>query len=109
MIYTFSDKFVDKINCLLFNTIYNLKHFLARFEWKRKHQYVKCIICGNKLDSLESEYSPIDCGWHQLIDYTPRWICHSCADHINFLPYMDEIRERDRLAWEKILNKNKEV
>ena len=55
MIYTFSDRLVDKIECWYENKIEDLKNFLARYKWKRKHHYVKCIICAKKLDSLESE------------------------------------------------------
>lgn len=93
---TFSNNPIDKLSCY----IDNKKEDLSQILWQRgKHKTAECRICGKTLDSHKDEYSPMQCGWHRVTKYS--WICHSCFDHRNFIPFIEMIDEADRKYWEE--------
>lgn len=87
---------IDKLSCW----IYNKKEELSQVKWiTGKQKEVECRICGDKLNNRRDMYSPMQCGWRRIGKYT--WICHSCLDHRNFRPYIEQIDEENRLYWEE--------
>lgn len=96
MVFTFNNNPIDKLVCWFYNT----KEDISQVLWRKgKHKTAKCRICGKILDSHKDEYSPMQCGWHKVTKYS--WICHSCFDHRNFIPFIEMIDEADRKYWEE--------
>jgi len=101
---------IDKLSCIIHNKIEEL----SRVHWLMgKHKKIECRICGTILDSYRETFSPMQCGWGKINKYT--WICHKCLDHRDFTPYIEQIDEAERKAFEKCnqetieyMKKNKE-
>lgn len=96
MIFTTSNNPIVKLSCYLENK----KEELSRVQWLMgKHKKIECRICRGTLDSYKDVFSPVQCGWKQIDKYI--WICHKCLDHRDFTPYIKQIDETERKAFEK--------
>lgn len=82
MVFTFSNNPIDILNIKLINLHEKYTHWV----WNKKHHNVRCVICGDVLDSKSHPYSPEESGWKCVDKYT--WICHSCLYHRDFMPYI---------------------
>ena len=93
---TLNNNPIDHLSCCFHNKIEEL----SRVQWLMgKHKKVECRICRDTMDSWKDIYSPIQCGWKQINKYT--WICHRCLYHRDFTPYIEQIDEAERKAFEK--------
>ena len=96
MQFSLSNNPIDKLSCWM----HNKREKLSQVKWIiGKHKEVECRICGDKLNNYIDMYSPMQCGWKRIGKYI--WICHSCLDHRNFKPYIEQIDEDERKLWEK--------
>ena len=84
--------------------IYDIKEKIANWMAKYKKAYYVCEVCG-KIEAPYFDEKPCSItygyGWHQF-KYSPRWICHHCADHEFALESEKDIPEEDRdFTWEE--------
>lgn len=93
---SFSNNPIDRLSCAIHNKIEEL----SRVHWLMgKHKKIECRICRGTMDSWKNIYSPMQCGWKKINKYT--WICHQCLDHRDFTPYIEQIDEAERKAFEE--------
>ena len=82
MTFTFSNNPIDKLIC----RFYNWRERYTHKVWNKKRHNVRCLICGEYLDSTINKDSPEECGWEHFRGWM--WICHRCWGHRNFKPYI---------------------
>ena len=101
MMFTFSDRPIDKLSCWIHNTYEKL----TQIQWiAGRHKKIECEICGDTMDNYIDVFSPAQAGWKQIDRYT--WICHNCLDHRDFREFIPMIDEENRKKWEKYTGKD---
>ena len=99
MIYKFNPSPIDRIKIFIENKWLEYTDKV----WNKEPHKITCHICGDFLKSQEPySHSPEQCGWRR-IDGERWYICHRCLCHRNYRPYVGQVDEDERKAWERIL------
>lgn len=87
---------LDNLYCHAINKYEDFTHWY----WNKSPHRVRCIICGDIMNSKKDKYSPEEAGWRS-IKGGKRWICHRCDAHRDFKPYVNLVDVDEEIKWAK--------